>query len=212
MNYNRARNVAWEILIRNNVRALPVNLYEICQNEHITLLTYTSGRNFIESMSLETHIVDNDAFSIGRMIFYDDTKPEKRQRFSVAHELGHIFLHTTVDATVFNRETEFTDDPIETEANVFAARLLAPLCVLQFLNVNSPEEISKLCDISISSAVIRFKRLCQIRKRNKIRKNEKNHGTFLLAEKERQVYENFKEFIAENKSKSVCPVVSEEEK
>ena len=199
MDYNRSRDFAWEILIRNNVRTLPVDIFEICKNERITLLTYASGENLIKSMNLESHMIGNDAFSIESIIFYDDTKPFARQRFSLAHELGHIMLHTHIGATVYNREPIASSDPIENEANIFASRVLAPLCVLQFMDINSPEEISELCDISISSAVIRFKRLCDIRKRNSIRKSEKNHGTFLINKKERAVYENFREFIEQNK-------------
>ena len=203
MSYDRSRDAAWDVLIRHEVKSLPVDIFGICRNERIALFTYSSGKEVIKSMGLESHVVDNDAFSIGSIIFYDDTKPIKRQRFSLAHELGHILLHTDHKPTVHNREPHADDNPIENEANIFASRVLAPLCVLQLMDVNSPEEISELCEINISSALIRFKRLCTVRRRNKIRKDEKNHGTFFLSPKERQVYENFKEYIALNKKATV---------
>ena len=201
MNYKKSRDLAWKLLISRNIKSLPVDVYKICKEENITLFTYSQGASFIKSIQLEEHMVDNDAFSVGNIIFYDDTKPPQRRRFSIAHELGHIFLHTSFGdkATVYNREPAPGDDPLETEANMFASRLLAPLCVLQFLNLNSINEVSEFCDISFTAAKFRFARLCEIRKRNSERRKEKNHGTFLLSKLERQVVENFKEFIEQNK-------------
>ena len=179
---------------------LPVDIKRICQAEKITLFTYNTGKNFIKRLNLEEHTVDNDAFSVGNIIFYNDEKTTQRQRFSIAHELGHIFLHNSDEkATVRNREPAPNDDPVETEANIFASRLLAPLCVLQFLNLNSAREIAEFCDISHTAAQLRFCRLCEIRKRNSLRLREKKHGTFLLSKLERCVIDNFKEYIEKNK-------------
>ena len=200
MDYKKSRDLTWNLLAEHNISCLPVDIEKICREEKITLFTYKTGRNFIKHLNLEEHTVGNDAFSINSVIFYNDENPRQRQRFSIAHELGHIFLHIgTGGATVRNREPSPSDDPIETEANIFASRLLAPLCVLQFLNLNSAREIAEFCDISYTAAQLRFSRLCEIRKRNSLRLREKNHGTFLLSKLERKVIENFKEYIEQNK-------------
>ena len=201
MNYIKSRDLAWKMLLNDSISCLPINVVNICKKEKINLFTYKQGENFIKDLELEEHTKENDAFSINDMIFYDDTKPSQRQRFSIAHELGHIFLHseTSGKATVYNREPAPTDNPIETEANIFASRLLAPLCVIQFLNLNSAKEIAEYCDISYTAAKLRFSRLCEIRKRNSERRKEKKHGTFLLSKLERQVIANFAEFIEKNK-------------
>ncbi len=202
MNYKRARDLAWQILLNHEVKKLPVDVFRICSLEKINVFTYESGRNFISSLNLEEHTRENDAFSIRGVIFYDSTKPESRIRFSIAHELGHIFLHYGKEserASVYNREAVPVDDPIETEANIFASRLLAPLCILQFLNLNSANEISETCGIGYTAANLRYGRLCEIRQRNAERKRSKNHGTFLLSRLERRVVENFKEYIEKNK-------------
>lgn len=51
-----------------------------------------------------------------------------RQRFTLAHELGHYFLHRDMgdfeDRALFRREMQF--DRREVEANDFAAKLLMP--------------------------------------------------------------------------------------
>ncbi len=201
MNYKKARDLAWRILLDARVSSLPVNLMAICKHYKINIFTYKQGAHFIDELDLTEHTKDNDAFSIRSVIFYNDETSPQRQRFSIAHELGHIFLHTNEQsaATVYNREPSHNDDPIEAEANIFASRLLIPLCVIQFLNLNSAKEISEFCDVSYSAAQSRYTRLCEIRKRNSERRKSKNHGTFLISKLERQVIENFKEYIEKNK-------------
>ncbi|WP_092252891.1 ImmA/IrrE family metallo-endopeptidase [Bradyrhizobium sp. Rc3b] len=51
-----------------------------------------------------------------------------RQRFTLAHELGHYFLHRDIgnfeDRALFRRELQY--DRRESEANAFASKLLMP--------------------------------------------------------------------------------------
>lgn len=66
-----------------------------------------------------------------------------RQRFTVAHELGHLLLHEVLemrcdekldDATLYWRDMRsgpFTKDRKEVEANQFAAKLLMPAFMMQ---------------------------------------------------------------------------------
>lgn len=199
MNYKNSRDAAWQMLIKNRIASLPVSVQRICKSERVKLFTYEEGSALIQKLGLEEHTTENDAFSIGRRIFYDDTKPTTRQRFSVAHELGHIVLHTPNEATVYNREISPGDDPIEREANIFASRLLAPLCVLHYLNLNSAAEIAEVCNISMTAAEIRYMRLCEIRERDRRSRERDGYGSFLLSPFERKVLENFKDFITENR-------------
>lgn len=198
MNYKNSRDTAWHLLIKHKISELPVNLSKICKAEHIRLFTYNEGAKLIKQFDLEENMIDNDAFSISRMIFYDDTKIITRQRFSIAHEIGHIFLHNHKEATVYNREPTPNDNPIESEANIFASRLLAPLCVLHYLNVQSPEEIAEICRISMAAAHIRMERLNEIRKRDEAFRRLSGRGCFLLSSLEKEVYERFAKFIKEN--------------
>ena len=199
MNYKNSRDAAWQMLIKNKTSGLPISVEKICKAEHIRLFTYREGEKLIRKLQLDEHTLGNDAFSIGRIIFYDDTTPPTRQRFSVAHEIGHIVLHQPSGATVFNREISPNDDPRESEANVFASRLLAPICVLHFLGVSSAEEISELCNISQIAARIRYERLCELRDRDQRMFQAKGYGCFLMSPLERTVYNNFKEYITKNK-------------
>lgn len=51
-----------------------------------------------------------------------------RQRFTIAHEIGHIFLHPLGEEF---RDTTFVGDPREADANQFAADLLMPVAMVQ---------------------------------------------------------------------------------
>lgn len=199
MNYKNSRDAAWQILIKNKVSSLPVSVEKICKAEKIKLFTYAEGERIIRKLKLYENSIGNDAFSINRVVFYDDTKPKTRQRFSVAHEIGHIILHSPSEATVLNREICSNDSPLEQEANIFASRILAPLSILHFLNVSTAEEISEICNISFVAAEIRYQRLCEIRNRDLEMKKTKGYGCFLLSPLERAVYNNFKAYISENK-------------
>ena len=60
-------------------------------------------------------------------IRYNSTHSNTRNRFTVAHEIGHLLLGHTSDC---GRGME-SNSPLETEANQFAAELLMPLSLLK---------------------------------------------------------------------------------
>ncbi|MEP5231562.1 MAG: ImmA/IrrE family metallo-endopeptidase [Alloalcanivorax sp.] len=88
----------------------------------------------------------DDDESISAMLYRDDFRtvigvnschPITRQRFSIAHEIGHMILHEGelyVDRSArINFRNELSSqavDPKEIEANVFAAELLMPEAVV----------------------------------------------------------------------------------
>ena len=199
MDYRRSRDTAWQILVKNKISSLPVSIYQICNAEGVKVFTYDEGRDLIDRLKLDGNMVGNDAFSFRRMIFYDDMQPRTRQRFSVAHELGHILLHQQSGATLYNREISPNDDPKETEANIFASRILAPICVLHYLNLNTPEEIAEACDISLVAAQIRYERLLLLRERDSTMRSRSGKGCFLLSDYEQKVYSNFKKYIKKHR-------------
>ena len=80
-------------------------------------------------------------------------------------------------------------DEEEQAADMFAARLLAPACVLHKLQALSAEQIAKVCNISISAAVVRSERMQVLEARNK----------YYLHPLERKVREQFEDFIKEYK-------------
>lgn len=198
--YQKTRDKVWELLLKYGYNALPIKVSEICQEEKITLLSYSRGMSVIAALGLEEHC-KNDGFTAvienRPLLFYNGYCTPQRQRFTIAHELGHIFLGhvSTGQFTVLNREPEPDDAPMEQEANVFAARLLAPACVLWGLHIRRAEDIARICDISYQSAVFRAGRMELLYKREKEFLSRFHTSCFLRSDLERRVYEQFSSYI-----------------
>lgn len=194
--YKQSRNLSWQILIDNNITELPVKISTICKNLGIRIISYERGYEILEVADLLEDCIHSDGITFEGAIFYNEKCSVQRQRFTVAHELGHILQHTK---GIYNREPSATDNPIEHEANVFASRILAPACVLWGLGVKSAEEISRICDISITSAKFRMDRLNLLYERERAFKEQHGKSCFLLSSSERQVYQQFYNYISKNK-------------
>lgn len=174
--YKASRNLAWQILLNEGVRELPVKIGPLCKQMGIPVRYYTptDGNDGIST------IIDGRA-----VILVSDRCIPTRQRFTAAHELGHILLGHVGQYQLANREPSKCDNPIEQEANVFASRLLAPACVLWALDARTPEQIASLCQISYQAAAFRAERMALLYKRDK----------FLSSPLEQEVYLQFSDFI-----------------
>jgi Zn-dependent peptidase ImmA (M78 family) len=174
--YQNSRDLAWKILLQENVTELPVKVGDLCRQMGINIAYF----GFPNDDDGKSTIIDGQPW-----VLIAKDKPVQRQRFTCAHELGHILLGHTGKYALVNREPSRGDNPIEREANVFASRLLAPACVLWALDARTPEEISALCDISYQAAEFRAERMALLYQRNK----------FLASPLERAVYKQFADFI-----------------
>ena len=165
--YKIARNKAWECLIETNTNTLPISLNRIIKYYKLNFVLF------------EDNI--KEAFTKNNIIHINKTLPKTRGRFTIAHELGHILLkHNNLEhSTHTNIGLE------EYQANIFARCLLMPAIVLKEINCIEPQDIANICNVSLQSAVYRSERMKELLKRNK----------FNLSPLERQVYNNFKNFI-----------------
>ncbi|MCH5207583.1 MAG: ImmA/IrrE family metallo-endopeptidase [Oscillospiraceae bacterium] len=182
--YKKARDASWQALIDNKVDSLPVDLAQIVDNNGINLLK-NSQVHELRSKEVGISLFDGKRW----FIVYDDSLPLGRKRFTIAHELGHIFLGHPLVAGFHARTTDENLPQTETAANVFASRFLAPACVLWGLNAHTADEIARFCEISAEAAGIRAKRMAELYKRN----------MFLTSPLEQQVYNQFKDFIEQNR-------------
>lgn len=129
---------------------LPVNLTQICDMLGIVIrydvLKGLDGYFIRHPGMRNVTIVVNDSVSL------------VRQRFSVAHELGHIrlkhgLLGFSTAGIVIRREW------MEVNANYFASELLMPKPLLQKYGHMTAEEISEKCKVSKPAASIRAEQL-----------------------------------------------------
>lgn len=183
--YQKSRNMSWEILVKENIKELPVNIVELCHKLGIAVKYYDKLEQGNDG---KCTVINKQPIILVRQ-----ECSRQRKRFTIAHELGHILLGHVGKYELVNREISPTDNPIEQEANVFASRLLAPACVLWGLKVKSADEISQLCDISPTAAEYRWQRLQELYKRNK----------FLVAPLEREVFNQFQKFISNHRHQQI---------
>lgn len=183
--YKNARNASWKCILDYNVNSLPVMVTDIVKQSRNIKLFKNSDINKLPNGKSGITISHNRKFNI----IYNDTESSNRCRFTIAHELGHIFLgHLLINTPEYKTFSMRGD--IENEANVFARDLLAPACVLHELQTFTARDISKLCNISLESARYREKRMHDLELR----------GDWYLHPLERQIREQFDDYIKSKKS------------
>lgn len=109
-----------EYLPRNKygTLAVPIDLSKIVNGYNLSLKKATFKQPNISGAFDRTK----------RIIYVNPTDPHTRQMFTIAHELGHYFLHDDVAEDILYREKTKKDRSShrETEADAFAAELLMP--------------------------------------------------------------------------------------
>lgn len=182
--YENIRNASWQCLIDCQITSLPIPISRICELYNGKVINNSDIHRLNGSESGRIYVIDGYPY-----VVVNDNESVQRIRFTVAHELGHYLLgHLGSDKANLNREYENIKPIQETEADMFAARLLAPACVLWGINAQTAEQISSVCGISYTAATFRAERMDQLRKRNK----------FLTSPLEQQVYKQFENYIRNN--------------
>lgn len=189
--YQKSRNAAWQCLLDNEISCLPVPVSAIARGNGIKIGRYSNNADLLLQLGL-SDFINHDGVSVRCgdefAVFYHDGLPPADARFTVAHELGHIFLGHLMP-TVRNGST------LEQEADVFASRLLAPACILWSMDIHKSEDISTLCDIPMSSAKLRAKRMQDLYARENARIAAGQKSCFLLSSLERKVFQKFADFV-----------------
>ena len=183
--YKDVRNAVWQTLIDCSITTLPIPLKSIVGHFRAKLMD-NDKVNILRDNQLGCLAVMNDEL----YIVLDRSVSIQRQRYTIAHEIGHIALGHNLNGVTLNRDNVIIyADVQEYQAERFAIDILAPACILWGLNLHTAEEIAKVCGISMSSAQRRAERMEILYQRN----------MFLSHPLERQVFQQFQKFISENK-------------
>lgn len=100
-----------------------------------------------------------------KAIYVTEDEPADRQEFTIAHELGHFFLHEKKQSDIFYRSQiwHLNDEKKEEEkeANWFAASLLMPeKYVRHYYSITHDlEKLAQLFGVSITAVYYRLKNL-----------------------------------------------------
>ena len=86
-------------------------------------------------------------------IIYNEKDNLQERRFTLAHEIGHILLGHLLSNPTSQQEKKIR----EQEADIFATLLLAPICVVQALKLQTPEELQSVCNMPYQYAQWHFK-------------------------------------------------------
>lgn len=183
VNYKNIRDAAWLFLISNAVCRLPLDIEQISKQNNWILLLFEDNVKIANALIKGKQNKDSDGITCIYkgiiFIIYKKCSNIGRWRFTIAHEFGHIsLLHLN----------KLSNYEYEREANMFAARVLMPMCVIKECKAHSATAISNLCGVSLTAATFRAKRLQELLSRNK----------FYTSRLEVKVYKQFKQFIKEN--------------
>lgn len=191
-NYQNMRDATWKILLDSQVNRLPIDIDAVCCALDVRVLSYDAGAEIIERAHLYRTVRNFNGLTFYLrnvpVILFNERQEVRQIMFTIAHELGHIILkHVRPgDVTVAHRGEEWgSRSKKEMDANQFAARLLAPACVLWGLNVHNTEEIMELCQIIRPAAEYRARRMATLYERKK----------FLTSPVERKLYQQFSPYI-----------------
>lgn len=159
--------------------SIPVAVFQFVETLGVKLQTMNSD-NLVSIINTNDGVVTdldkNDVlgyYDKANNIFYlnESNQPINRMRFTVAHELGHYFLHSGTLSNQFRKITLRTDviahaDPQEVEANYFASYFLMPdrkildtlhLTKMMFSGEELVQDFAEIFAVSPDAMRIRFK-------------------------------------------------------
>lgn len=153
--YNRAARLAYKTLLSLHIESLPVDplmILSFCRNTRVRTYDEIAARFGISDPAhMKWYYLDNkDAYTVRQELhgvtvyemIYDSHVHPARQRFTLAHELGHIVLK--------HSQEQWWE---EKEADYYAAQLLAPHPVIELftsyaLNPSDPELLARTFGLS----------------------------------------------------------------
>lgn len=97
-----------------------------------------------------------------KRIFLDSTDPYTKKVFTLAHELGHYFLHDDQAYDILYREKRLHARPeLEKEADEFAAELLMPEATIRLYwpIAESIQQLAEIFSVSYSAMEYRLRNL-----------------------------------------------------
>lgn len=154
LTFNEIKSLAEGLLIASGVaRIYPVPLERVAQHLGFESLAFDGGKEISGAINYAE-----------KKIYINQNENPQRQRFTLAHEIGHAKLHKGEDIIDYRANIDSPDPtkPKEIEANHFAANLLMP--VEDFIPVwrERDGDLSRVANyfgVSISCAQVRVKSL-----------------------------------------------------
>ncbi|KAA9331156.1 ImmA/IrrE family metallo-endopeptidase [Adhaeribacter soli] len=160
-------NLTTSILKDLNVTKAPIDIVNIAIKKGVTIKPYDLGDGVSGVL-----VVDKDKSVIG----YNPSEHVVRQRFTIAHELGHFIMHRSQaelfvdkEKVLFRNHASSTGEiKREREANNFAASILMPEYLIykeindrhiDSIDETAIKELAKVFNVSQQAMTIRLTKL-----------------------------------------------------
>lgn len=154
--YNEIKHEVLFMYEECEITSLPIDCFEIARKLYYHLVPYSqlSDRALRQAMQYSS-----DGFSSIRknpytgmyewFIFYNDFNSLPRQRWTIFHEIGHIYLGHFEDYTM-------SDAQKESEANFFAKYSIAPPPLINMVECESATDVAAMFYVSGEASVYIF--------------------------------------------------------
>lgn len=155
INFEEIENLAEKVRTKFLLGDGPIsNMTLLCEKIGARVLFYNLESNKIDALTKE---IDNKFY----IIINKERTSSARIRFNLAHELGHILLHSSYNQSVLNNSSH--NKRIEAEANFFAGCLLLPEAGfsldLAYSNLSYLTSLKKHWKVSIQAIIYRGEQL-----------------------------------------------------
>lgn len=146
----------YQNIIRKHQRQAPVRLSQLAKDLDVDIKVTDMGDDISGSLHFDQNI--------GRWkISVNRRHTKERQRFTIAHELAHLFLHTDEIGTGILEDDMFyrsrLTNKMEREANQMAADILMPWARIRDLTkqgYKSPEDLAEALNVSVPAMYARL--------------------------------------------------------
>lgn len=154
--------VARDVLKKYDIKKAPVNVEKICDDLEITI-QYADFSDIEQQTKKPIAGVIQKRPGSKCIIIVNDNDWNTRARFTIAHELGHYFLHLANEDNKLITSFRRDQSPRETEANKFAAELLMPEKLIRYeynqLVIPVSDSLAEIFDVSKQAMKVRLESL-----------------------------------------------------
>lgn len=145
-----------EILIKNDLYKIPADILVIAKNNNISVYKIDLGERVLGAIRYKK---EEEKFQI----LLNNREDLTRQRFTLAHEIGHFFLHQDIlksDEIHIDIMYRITEEN-EKEVEYFAGALLMNKLLLEktYETIKDIKELAKLFEVSESDMTLRLSML-----------------------------------------------------
>lgn len=128
--------------------------------QKLAAATETSIEDIISVCQSKSGCTHYDAVNKRYLILFNQAENTGRKRWTVGHEIGHIMCSHHVlaayDQLSENNLLRNANPEFESEADYFAATLLAPFPIYKVLEIRSAADIQKTFNLSFQASDYRF--------------------------------------------------------